>query len=121
MVSETNRELTADHDSLRREKARLRKIGLSILLAGLGCAGLVYWMGNRPEDPALAEFRQSEERSASRQMESLYGTSGDVMHKFMNAMSRPGNQALAIIALTAVVSGVCFYLGRPISDDGETG
>jgi hypothetical protein len=95
----------------------LRKIGLIILLAGLGTSGVVYWIGNRPQDPALAEYRQSEDRNASRQMESLYGTSGDVMHKLMNAMKRPGNQALAIIALTAVVSGVCFYLGRPFPED----
>lgn len=108
-------------ESLRREKARLRKIGLILLIAGLCCAGLVYWIGNRPEDPALAEYRQSEERNASRQMESLYGTSGDVMHKVMDAMHRPGNQALAIIGLTALVSGVCFYLGRPFPENHETG
>jgi hypothetical protein len=108
-------------ESLRREKARLRKIGLIVLIAGLACAGLVYWIGNRPEDPALAEYRQSEERNATRQMETLYGTSGDVMHKLMNAMKRPGNQALAVIALTGLVSGVCFYLGRPFSEDHQTG
>ena len=114
-------EASENLDSLRHEKARLRKIGLIILLAGLCSAGLVYLIGNRPEDPALAEYRQSEERNASRQMETLYGTSGDVMHKLMNAMKRPGNQALAIIALTVVVSGGCFYLGRPFAEDQETG
>jgi hypothetical protein len=108
-------------ESLQREKARLRKIGLIVLIVGLGSAGLVYWAGNRPEDPTLAEYRQSEERNASRQMQSLYGASGGVMHKFMDAMRRPGNQALAIIVLTAVVSGVCFYLGRPIPDNHEAG
>lgn len=114
-------ESPANYDSLHREKARLRKIGLIVLIAGLVGAGLVYWIGNRPQDPALAEYHQSEERNATRQMEQLYGTSGDVMHKLMNAMSRPRNQALAIIALAAVVSGVCFYLGRPIPEDHETG
>ncbi|HLX71055.1 MAG TPA: hypothetical protein VKV04_15625 [Verrucomicrobiae bacterium] len=104
-------------DSLLREKARLRKIGLVILLLGLAGAGLLYWIRNRPEDPALAEYRQSEERNASYQMEKLYGTSGDVTHKLLDAMKRPGNQALAIIALTTLVSGTCFYLGRSFPDD----
>jgi len=120
-VSQGNTEAPTSPESLHREKARLRKIGLIVILAGLTSAGLVYWLGTRPEDPALAEYRQSEERNASRQMETLYGTSGDVMHKLMNAMKRPGNQALAIIALTVVVSGGCFYLGRPFAEDQETG
>lgn len=107
-------------DSLPCEKARLRKIGLVILLLGLVSAGLLYWIRNRPEDPALAEYRLSEERNAKLQMERLYGTSGDVTHKLMDVMSRPGNQALAIIALTAIVSGACFYLGRPLPDEHET-
>ena len=110
----------SSQDSLPHEKARLRKIGLVILLLGLVSAGLLYWIRNRPEDPALAEYRQSEERNARYQMEKLYGTSGDVTHKLLDAMERPGNQALAIIALTALVSGLCFYLGRPFPDDHKT-
>lgn len=113
--------LESSHDSLLREKARLRKIGSVILIAGLVSAGLLYWIRNRPEDPALAEYRQSEERNATYQMERLYGTSGDVTHKLMDAMKRPGNQALAIVALTALASGACFYLGRPFRDDHEIG
>ena len=120
-MPEPNKEASGRLDSLRREIARMRKLGLIVLLAGLVSAGLVYWIGNRPEDPALAEYRQSEERNASRQMESLYGTSGDVMHKLMDAMRRPGNQALAIIGFAVVVSGVCFYLGRPFGDKQENG
>jgi hypothetical protein len=120
-VSQGNTEVPTSSESLHREKARLRKIGLIILLVGLCCAGLVYWIGNRPEDPALTEYQQSEERNARRQMESLYGTSGDVMHKLMDAMKRPGHQALAIIVLTAVVSSVCFYLGRRFPEDHQPG
>lgn len=120
-MSQGNTEVPTGGESLHREKARLRKIGLIVIVVGLVSAGLVYWIGNRPEDPALAEYRQSEERSATRQMESLYGTSGDVMHKLMDAMKRPGNQALGIIVLTMLVSGGCFYLGRPLPEDRETG
>lgn len=92
-----------------------------ILIAGLCGAGVVYWIGNRAEDPALADYRQAEARAESRQMEMLYGTSGDIMQKFLTAIKRPGNQALAIGAVTALVSGACFYLGRPVPQCDEVG
>lgn len=106
---------------MQREKARLRKIGLIILIAGLCSAGVVYWIGKRAEDPALADYRQAEARAESRQMEMLYGTSGDIMQELVTAMKRPGNQALAIVAVTALVSCACFYLGRPLPDSDEAG
>jgi hypothetical protein len=115
-----NPESPSNPDSLHHEKARLRKIGLLILIAGVCAAGLVYWIGNRPEDPALADYRQSEARAETRQMESLYGTSGDVIQKVMTGMRRPRNQAIAVIAITVAVSGVCFYLGRPFHEGEET-
>jgi uncharacterized protein YjeT (DUF2065 family) len=114
-----NPEPPAAPESLHQEKARLRKIGLIVLIAGLCGTGLVYWIGNRPEDPALADYRQAEARAETRQMEMLYGTSGDVMQKLVTAMKKPRNQALAIIGLTALISGACFYLGRPVPRNDE--
>ena len=118
-MSHGNTEEPTSLDSLRREKARLRKIGLIVLIAVLCSAGVVYWIGSRPEDPALAQYRQDQARAVTRQMETLYGTSGDVMQKVLTAMKRPRNQALAIVAATALIAGGCFYLGRPIPEDGE--
>lgn len=112
-MSETRTESPESPESLHREKARLRKAGFIILLTGLCCAGVVYWIGSRPQDPALAQYREAEARAETRQMEMLYGTSGDIMQKFMTAMKHPGTQAVAIVAVTALVSCGCFYLGRP--------
>jgi hypothetical protein len=120
-MSESNAETAASLESLHREKARLRKIGVIVLLAGFCIAGLLYWTGNRPDDPALADYRQAEARAETRQMESLYGTSGDIMQKFMTAIKRPDTQAIAIIVITALVSGACFYLGRPFAEDNKAG
>jgi hypothetical protein len=110
-----------DHASLHREKARLRLIGVIVLMLGLGSAGLVYWIGNRaPEDARLDEYRQSQARAESRQMQMLYGTSGGLMEDFLNALKRPGNQALGIGMITGLVAAGCFYLGRPLPKSEET-
>lgn len=109
-----------ESDSLRREKARLKTIGIIILLAGFASAGLLYWIRARPEDPALEQYRENLSRSETRQMESLYGTSGDVMQKLMTAFKRPGTQAITIVVFTVVISGACFYLGRPFPKDDDS-
>ncbi len=119
-MSEANIEQPANLESLHREKARLRKIGLVILLVGLCSAGLVYWIGKSREDPALAQYRETEARAETRQMEQLYGTSGDVMQKLLTGMRRPRNQALTIVFATVLFSAGCFYLGRPLPDIDKT-
>ncbi len=102
---------------MHREKARLRLIGLVILVVGLVAAGIVYWRGNRAEDARLAEYEQSQARAESRQMQMLYGTSGGLLQDFLDALKQPGNQALTVAGITVVISAACFYLGRPLPKD----
>ena len=117
IVPEPAPENLDESESLHREKARLKKIGVIILLLGLVSAGLLYWIRARPEDPALENYRQNVARAETRQMESLYGTSGDVMQKLLTALKRPGTQAIIIVAVTVLVSGACFYLSRPFPEN----
>src|SRR6185312_3813548 len=111
------KELT-DHASLHREKARLRRIGLVVLVVGLATAGIVYWHGSHAQDTDLQmqEYEQSKARAESRQMQMLYGTSGGLMQDFFDSMKQPGNQAMAIGGISVVVAAVCFYLGRPLAE-----
>jgi hypothetical protein len=104
---------------LHREKARLRLMGIIILVVGLSSAGLVYWHGTRAEDFRLEQYEEAQARAESRQMQLLYGTSGGVMQDFLNALKLPGNQALAISAVTVLIAGACFYLGRPFPTGEE--
>lgn len=106
--------------SLHREKARLRWIGLVVLVVGIISAGLVYWLGTRSEDARLDQYEQAQTRAESRQMEMLYGTSGGLMEDFLNALKRPDNQALAIVGITGLIAAGCFYLGRPLAEGEET-
>jgi len=116
-VPEPIPENLAESESLHREKARLKKVGALILLLGFASAGMLYWIRTRPEDPALEQYRQDESRAVSRQMQMLYGSSGNVMQDFVTALKRPGTQAIVIIAVTALISGACFYLARPFPED----
>jgi flagellar basal body-associated protein FliL len=115
-VREPNPKTEPNLASLNREKSRLRKIGLVVLLLGLAVAGLVYWLGNRSNNNGLEEFQQATTRAETRQMEMLYGTSGGLMEDFVNALKRPGNQAMAILGVTVFIAAGCFYLSRPVRE-----
>jgi predicted TIM-barrel enzyme len=118
-VAETDQKALTDSASLHREKARLRLIGIIVLVLGLSIAGLVYWRGTRSADARVEQYEQAQARAESRQMQMLYGTSGGLMEDFLNALKRPGNQALIIAAITGLIAGGCFYLGRPLPEVEE--
>jgi uncharacterized protein YjeT (DUF2065 family) len=120
-VGEGSAEGLTDHAALHREKARLRWIGLVVLVVGLATAGIVYWHGTRAQegDLQMQEYEQSKARAESRQMQMLYGTSGGLMQDFFDSMKQPANQAMAVGGISVVIAAVCFYLGRPLADDEE--
>lgn len=119
-MSEHTTETTAGAASLHGEKARLKWIGIIVLAIGLISAGLVYWKGSRSEDARLEQYQEAQARAETRQMQMLYGTSGGIMEDFTNALKRPANQALIILAITGVISGGCFYLSRPLPETDES-
>jgi hypothetical protein len=115
-VAETNQNASPDSASLYREKARLRLIGIFILVLGLSIAGLVYWRGTRAEDARVEQYEQAQARAESRQMQMLYGTPGGLMEDLLTALKHPRNQALLIIAISGLIAGGCFYLSRPLPE-----
>ena len=115
-MAETNQKALTDSATLHREKARLRLIGVVVLVTGLSIAALVYWRGTRAEDARVEQYEQAQARAESRQMQMLYGTSGGLMEDFLNALKRPGNQALIIAGISGLIAGGCFYLGRPLPE-----
>jgi hypothetical protein len=110
----------AGRDSSGRERARLRRVGVIVLLVGIGTACIVYWMGTRSADltdnPALAGYS----RSQSRQMGLLYGKMGLFIDDLWDELKRPGTQAILIAATSALVASGCFYLARWSDDGGKT-
>jgi hypothetical protein len=111
-VQESGTEISAA--DLNREKARLRLAGIIVLSLGLISAGILYWA--RTRDSNLDQYREAQARAESRQMQILYGASGGLTEDLTNALERPASQAMIIAAVSALISGACFYLGRPLPE-----
>ena len=102
----------------RKQRSRLRRIGVVVLLSGLVTAGIVYGVGKRSpnlsDDPLLAGYSRPQERN----MELLYGRMGRTIDQLLDDLSRPGTQAVLIAGASAILAGVLFYFAGP-AEDGE--
>jgi hypothetical protein len=101
----------------KQHARRLKAIGIIVLLLGIGGASLVYWMQTRSADFSDNISMTGYNRQEQRQMEILYGKSGQAIEKFFNALKQPGTQAILILAISGVIGLGCFYLSQ--FDDGE--
>ena len=102
--------------------ARLKAIGVTVLLLGIGSAGTVYWAGTRSanlnDNLSMVGFN----RAAQRQMGQLYGKMGLLIEKWSDDLKQPGTQAILILAASLLIAAGCFYFARLMeSDKGTTG
>jgi hypothetical protein len=92
-------------------------IALVVLTLGAVSAGLVYWLETRSPDlsdnPAMSGF----DRAQTRQMEQLYGKSGELIQNWINDLKQPGTQAFVIILASGLIAAGCFYFARLLDDD----
>jgi hypothetical protein len=105
----------------RRRARRLRLTGVIVLLAGIGGAGVVYWLGTRAADVAddlsMVGYNKPEER----QMGMLYGKQGELIENWSNDLKQPDTQAFIIAAASILIATGCFYFARLSDRDDETG
>ncbi len=102
-----------------RRSARLRMIGLTVLILGLGSAGLVYWLGTRSPDVSDDLSMLGFNRARTRQMGMLYGKMGPVIEEWSDDLKRPGTQAEIIVVSSILAAAGCFYFARLLEhDDG---
>jgi len=99
-------------------RARLRRIGVLVLLLGLAGAVLVYCTGVPPPDWSADPSTARAYKTASRDLEINFGKMGLVLNDLMAALKRPGTQALLIAAASFLVSSGCFYFARLPEQDG---
>ena len=108
---------TPNPDSLSKQSARLRIIGVIVLLLGIGSACIVYWIGIRSadlsDDPSMAR----DNIAASRQMGILYGKMGLLIEDWSDELKRPGTQAIIIVGAATLVALGCFYFARLLDND----
>jgi hypothetical protein len=103
-----------------RQRARqLRIIGVGVLAVGIISAGIIYWLGIRSpdlsDDPSMLGYNKPEER----QMEILYGKSGEFIEDWSNDLKQPGTQAVIIAAVSIILASGCFYFARLLDYDDE--
>jgi hypothetical protein len=106
------------HPDLRLAK-RLRRIGVTVLLLGAFCAGIVYWHGRDATklaaDPSMGGFNKANQR----QMELMYGKMGTVSEDLVQQLKRPGTQSAIIAIVSVLVAAGCFYFARLASYQSE--
>ncbi len=104
-----------------RLAARLRLVGLLVLLLGLGGAGLLYWEGTRTpdlrDDPTMLRYN----KAATRQMGLLFGKSGVMTDELLESLKRPRVQAGILATLSVLAALGCFYFAGWLASSEEPG
>ena len=95
-----------------KRAARLRMIGILVLLLGIGGAGVVYWLGTRSPDVSDNLSMVGYNKARTRQMGMLYGKMGPVIEKWFDELKQPGTQAEIIITVSILIAAGCFYFAR---------
>jgi len=99
--------------------ARLRLIGIIVLLLGISGAGVVYWMGTRAPDVSDDLSMVGYNRARTRQMGMLYGKMGPVIENWCDDLKQPGIQAEIIVAVSIFAAAGCFYFARLLRHDDK--
>ena len=110
---------TSGLHSTSRQTARLRMIGIIVLLLGLGSAGVVYWLGTRSPDVSDDLSMLGYNKAQTRQMGMLYGKMGPVIEEWFDDLKQPGTQAEIIVAVSILIAAGCFYFARLLGHDNE--
>jgi hypothetical protein len=95
-----------------RRPARLRTIGLLVLLLGLSGAAVVYWTGAPPPDYAGDPDTARAYKTGSRNLEINFGRMGLLADDLLTELQYPGAQALLIAAASILAAAGCFFFAR---------
>jgi hypothetical protein len=87
---------------------RLRAVGLIVLIAGLGGAGLFYWKVGRSSTPSMDDLLPGYAQQRARQNEILMGTLVVTLLAWADALKDPTTQAVMLAGASALVAVVCF-------------
>jgi flagellar basal body-associated protein FliL len=113
----TTNDKTAEHHSSSKRAARLRLIGIIVLLLGISSAGAVYWLGTRSPDVSDDLSMVGYNKAQTRQMGMLYGKMGPVIEEWFDDLKQPGTQAEIIVAVSILIAAGCFYFARLLGHD----
>lgn len=100
--------------------ARLRRIGLIVLIAGTVIGGLIYLLvpsEAQPDENTLAsQYYKRDERAA----QGLWGNGGSAVLWLTRSLKQPGTYSVIVIAASAIFALICFYLAsRATQQQGQ--
>jgi hypothetical protein len=111
---------TASTPPPAKRSSRLRRIGVIVLLLGLGAAGALYAIRTRAlawrQDPMLTDYSKAD----TRQMEILYGKMGLMISDMKEDLKQPGTQAFLIAGPSVLVAFGCFLVARRFEQDEQS-
>jgi multidrug efflux pump subunit AcrA (membrane-fusion protein) len=111
--------IISEPESSGKRRARLRALGVLVLLLGLAAAGVVYWTSAPPEDwsadPATARAYKTE----TRDIEINFGKMGILINDLVEDLQYPGTQAAIIAAVSVLVASGCFFFAQWPESDAE--
>jgi hypothetical protein len=89
-------------------RRKLRTIGALVLAGGVLSASLFYWIQRRSVQPGLDEAAAGYLRAQEHQTRLLMGPLGVTLTQWADVLTRPGTEALLILAFAAFVAYMCF-------------
>ncbi|HEY5296875.1 MAG TPA: hypothetical protein VIK59_03025 [Verrucomicrobiae bacterium] len=102
-----------------RRAKQLKITGIVILVLGISAAGILYWMRTRAADLSGDLSMAGYDKPETRQMEMLYGKSGEMMEDLSNELKKPGAQAIIVLAVSGIIAFGCFHFSHFDDDQPE--
>jgi len=110
---------TSGPHSPSQKSARLRMIGIIVLVMGISGAGTVYWLGTRSPDFTDDLSMLGYNKAQQRQMGMLYGKMGPAIDDWLDDLKHPGTQATLIVVVSGLIAAGCFYFAPWLDNDDE--
>ena len=90
--------------------ARLRIVGMLILVFAIVGAGVLYWIETRSATLTLEELSPGSTAARERQVGILIGSLGVYLLEGWAYLRRPGTEAIIIVVAAALAALACFYV-----------
>ena len=110
---------TSGPRSSSKKSARLRMIGIIVLMLGISGASTVYWLGTRSPDLTDDLSMLGYNKAKQRQMGMLYGKMGPVIDDWLDDLKHPGTQATLLVAVSGLIAAGCFYFAPWLDNDDK--
>ena len=98
---------------------RLRAAGIAVLVLGIICACLFYYVQSRAAALTVEDLMPDFKRARDREIGIMMGHFGVMMLEWADALKRPSTEAFMIAAASALVARGCFRVAEVLEYDDQ--